>query len=783
MNLSRQIRDLLEFDKVLELIVKFCNSDDAKTLTRELLPFDNYYEATKEGEYVNTAKDILILDNSLPIEHLPHLSETLSRSRITGVVLDAEEILNVYDLACQSRKLFHFLSQQADGKPLFEDFKDSFFIDKNFEKSVSAVISPEGEIFDNASPQLRKIRGEIREKNNFLRTLIERILRKLTVDSLVQEEYVTQRDGRFVIPVKSEHKRHVRGFIHSESATGQTVYIEPEETLELNNELLSLSFAEKREIHRILLSLTQRIGELSYNLSSALHSLARIDSIFARAEYSIEVEGAFPRFIEEEPMQIINGRHPLLLKRIGIKNTVPLNLNIHNEKVVIITGPNAGGKTVVLKTVGLLSLLAQSGIHVPINPDSNFRFFSSIHIDIGDKQSIEDDLSTFSSHLSNIRDITDTCDSGALVLLDEIGTGTDPAEGSSIAISVLEFLRNKGAFVMATTHHGILKIYADNLDGFINCSMEFDTEKLQPSYSFRQGIPGSSYAFEVAERIGLSKDILSTAKDYVSSDKSNVEGLITELEERTRLLKEKTNQLEREKAKYEGLSVLYQKKNEEIARQKKEILEKSKIESQELLNGVNRQIEETIRNIKESNAEKEVVRTERKKIERIREKIETIKNPIQTTPDQSNIFKGDHVMIESTSTTGIVENIDQLKGEAMIIAGNLKLRIKISKLVKIKQQTIVKSPDQQRYDFRPVIESFRIDIRGKKPEEAEYEVLRFIDDAYAGDLPRIEILHGKGSGVLKLMVTEILKHHEHVKTFYYEKVEFGGEGITIAEIA
>jgi DNA mismatch repair protein MutS2 len=586
---------------------------------------------------------------------------------------------------------------------------------------------------------------------------------------------------RIVLPVKVEHKRHVRGFVHSESATGQTVYIEPEETLELNNEILSLGFAEKREIEKILRTLTEKIGEHSFALKESLNAISEFDSVFARAKYSLEIIGAFPTFEEHRSFDIIDSRHPILVKKIGWQNTIPLNLKMNENTVVLITGPNAGGKTVTLKTMGLIVLLVQSGIHVPIHPDSNFHFFEKVLVDIGDAQSIEDDLSTFSSHLTNIKNILNNASAKTLVLLDEIGTGTDPAEGAAIATAVLISLRDKGTNVFATTHHGSLKVIANQTDKFQNASMEFDTEELKPTYKFNQGIPGSSYAFEVASRIGLNEDFIELAKKYLDTDKNKIEQFLVNLEKKSKDLRDQLNKLELENIRLKSLANLYQDKIEKLENQKKEILADTKEKAQQYLSDINKKIETAIKNIKESNAKKEVIKKEKEVIESVKKQAEiTFKKEIPKTTVNIELKVGDYAAIKDTTTMGIIEEIDKTKNKALLTVGTLKIKAKYSDLIHAKKS----EQDKVHYIKNDSILndiSYRLDIRGKRADEAEYEIIRFLDNSNMNGLDRVEILHGKGTGALKLLVQQILKGYIHVKNYYYANIESGGDGVTIVE--
>jgi DNA mismatch repair protein MutS2 len=779
--IAARVIEKLEFEKVLEFISSYAYTNSGKEKILNVKPLTGLNEIEEMGKFVSEAKNILIENDNPPFEYLPDVSNSLSKSSIEGTALTIKDIKDILALAVSSRKLFNFLKSRTEESLLQAKFCENLFVDKMFEHHLTSVFNDAGEISDNASKKLREIRSDINDKSSRLRRVVNKLLKHLSDSYLVQDEYVTQRDGRIVVPVKSEHKKHVRGFIHSESATGQTVYIEPEETLELNNEILSLSFAEKREIERILKNLTRIIGEESYKLRSSLNAVAELDVIFSKAKYSLEVIGSFPSLRKDKPFKIINGKHPILVKKLGSKNTIPLNLKVEKNGVVLITGPNAGGKTVVLKTVGLLSLMVQCGIHVPVDPDSNFHIFNEILIDIGDEQSIEDDLSTFSSHLSNIKKIISESTDKSLILVDEIGTGTDPAEGSALATAVLLTLNKKGALTLATTHHGSLKLIAHDLDGFENASMQFDLENLTPTYLFRQGLPGSSYAFEVAERIGFNKDFIELSKKYLDVDKNKIEDFLVELETKSKTYRDQLNKAEVENTRLKGLTNLYHSRVTELEKQKKKILQETKTKADLFLKDVNKKVEQTIKTIKEANAEKSIVKDERKKIEELKvtsDELMPKAKEIVTSDFQLN--KGDGVKVRDTNIEGELLEFNKSKNKATIISGTMKLQVKFNEL--IPQKLKKKNADEYRpVNFEPVIETSTLDIRGYKPEDADYKVIRYIDNAFASNAGRVEILHGKGTGVLRNTVHQILKQHENVKKYYLADIEYGGEGITIVE--
>jgi DNA mismatch repair protein MutS2 len=776
------VLEKLEYGKILGYIAKYCSTEIGKGNVLTTTPFNDIKTADHEGCLVTEAKEIYIRNIPPPLEYLPDLRVVLAQSTIENSVLDSKKILEVLRLAVISRNLSNYLKSNSETSPKIYAISRNLFVDKVFEHHIQKVITENGEVKENASSQLLSIRKEINGKKDELVKVVNRIVKNLSEQDIVREDYLTLRDGRVVIPVKAEHKRHIRGFIHSESSTGQTVYIEPEQTLELNNEIITLSFAEKREIEKLLRELTKLIGIVSLQLKETLKIVSEIDSIFARAQYSIEVIGSFPTINNQKPLELKDARHPIILKRLSRERAVPLSVRIDQNKVIIITGPNAGGKTVVLKTLGLISLLLQSGIHIPASPDSNMHFFDNILLDIGDEQSIEDDLSTFSSHLANIRHVLEKADENSLVLLDEIGTGTDPAEGSALAAAVLVTLGKQGAIVFASTHHGSLKIIANELEGFENAAMEFDNINLKPTYLFKQGIPGSSYAFEVAKRIGFTNEFFQLAENYLDTDKHKVENFLIDLETKSKKLEQQLRDANLENERLTGLANLYQKNIDKQNNEKKEIIRKAKDDAEVYLRGVNSKIEKVIKELKESNASSEVIKKSQVLVKTIKEENRNIfKEVIDLKEIKTHFTVGDFVYIKGTETMGEIVELSKDMKKAVINTGKIKMNVP---LVNIEHSKPVKekAEDLSNYSYNISSPQIRLDIRGEKSGTAEFEVIKFIDTAYTSGLERVEILHGKGTGALKKMVIDLLKHHDKIKNFYFAPIEFGGEGITIAEL-
>ena len=778
---DKSATSILEFSKVLGFISKYSCTDLGKKLVETLEPFKKNSEVEYQGTLVSEAKNILIEKEPPPFISLPDLRDDISLSKIDGAVLSAKKLLEILNLAASSRNLFQFLHATDINAKNIVEYCTTLFVDKVFEKNISSIFDESGNIKDSASRELKRIRDDIKDKNIDLQKIVNKISKNLADQDILREEFLTLRDGRVVLPIKAEFKRQIKGFIHSESATGQTVYIEPEETLHLNNELITLSFAEKREIERILKELTKRVGENSIALQTSLHTIAKLDSVFARAHYSIAIIGSFPQINYDGLFEISDARHPILLQKYGREKTVPLSLSIsRNKNIIIITGPNAGGKTVALKTIGLLTLMVFSGIPIPASPDSNFSVVDGLFVDIGDQQSLEEDLSTFSSHLSNIKRILNAAGKNSIVLLDELGTGTDPAAGSALGASILYALKEKSCFVLASTHHGNLKFLSQYEECFQNAAMEFDTINLTPTYLLKQGLPGSSYAFEIVKRLGFSDAFISKAKSFLSDSTEKIDKSLIEIENTQQILKENQKQVERENSRLKGLTTLYQQRIEKLEAEKSQILKKAKLEAEEFLSKANKELEQTIKQLRESQAAAKEISSAKKVLANIKKDFESIPSP--KLPEAQNYeFKvGGFVKIKNSGSVGKIQTIDIQKKRASVLVGKLIMSVSLADLEPSdkKEEKNYSSLNNDSLTTQP---SFRFDIRGKRPDAIENDVIKFIDSAYMNGFDRVEILHGKGDGVLKKMVHSILREHIGVSKFYFAPLEIGGEGITIIE--
>jgi DNA mismatch repair protein MutS2 len=616
--------------------------------------------------------------------------------------------------------------------------------------------------------------------NDALRRRLESILRKVAQQEFLQDEIVTTRDGRFVIPIKSEYKHSVPGFIHSTSSSGATVFIEPAESLELNNALRELQLREQREIHRILADLTKQVSAIREPLAVSFSTLTEIDVIVARGKYSIEICGNPPVISPEPFIKLINARHPILLQHLKREEVVPLSIELGmGTHTLIITGPNAGGKTVTMKTVGLLSLCVQAGIHIPADSESELYPFQNYFVDIGDDQSIENDLSTFSSHLNSLHKILEEADASSLVLIDEIGAGTDPSEGGALAAIVLQDLTARRAITIATTHHGMLKVFAHETSGMDNASMEFDQESLGPTYRFRSGIPGSSYAFELAERLGISQSVLNRARVQMGDEKTKLESLLQELEHQIQEYKGQLRQTAKEKEHLESMVLSYEQKTTQLKRELGTIRKKAIEEAKEIVQQAHIKVERSVKEIRESGAQREIVHSSRQVLKKLGEDLEKFTAVEELTNPQGaeSIEKGDIVRIRDGHESGEVKEIHGK--DAIVLCGNARLRIALIDLHREQKQ--MKQVHTASAITVPEA-AHEIDLRGLFGDDAIAQVQAFLDNAYAAGLHRVDIIHGKGTGALRKKISEFVKMYPHMKTFRLGEWNEGGSGVTVVEL-
>ncbi|NBB87318.1 MAG: endonuclease MutS2, partial [Bacteroidetes bacterium] len=685
----------------------------------------------------------------------------------------------------------------------------------DIEERIREIVDEDGRVQDDASPELRRIRRLIIQRQADLREALNRELRSAVGQGYATEDQPTIRNGRMVIPVRAEAKRKVEGFVQDSSASGQTVYIEPAACLHLNNEVRELKSDERREIDRILRAMTKRLrGELDA-LRQNVRILSMLDLLQAKAKLANELDAVVPTLDTEGVVELRNGRHPaLLLHRLQQDGegepVVPLTLTLGEDyQTLLITGPNAGGKTVAMKTVGVLALMLAYGLPIPADDTSRMPVFDQVFVDIGDEQSIEEDLSTFSSHISNLRYVLKHATDRSLVLIDEAGTGTDPDEGGALAQAMLERLNERHTRTIATTHHGTLKVFAHQTEGVENGSMEFDHKTLRPTYRFQPAVPGSSYAFEIAERMGLAPDLISRARTLVGEQKAALEDLITTLERRTQALAARLKDADETLKKAQHEKQKYQERLQKSEKERTEIRQQALEEAERIVNEANARIERTIREIKEAEAEREATKQARERLESFKETVgdslEAVEDEGATeheppAPNAQNgaeaepkapatqatgpLAVGDRVRLDEGAMTGEVQALEN--GEAVITAGAMRMRVDRKRLTK------VGGPTEQRVTVNrtssgsePAIAqaSRSVDLRGYRVEEALTAVRRHLDTAMAANLNQVEILHGKGTGALREAIHEHLSQEPAVASFREAPLQHGGSGVTLVDLA
>jgi DNA mismatch repair protein MutS2 len=773
----------LELDKVVRQIQSLTHSDLGKESIRGLVPMADLTLIRAQLDLVSEMKTLLEGDEPLPIHDIVDIRESLQRASIEDYVLPPEALRGIARTLATCVLTSQYFVRRKGRYPLLEGAMAGFQADKLLEHHISSAIDEDGNVKDTASRELQLIRRQILDQHDALRRNLERLLRVFSEKGWAQEEIVTTRDGRMVVPIKVEHKNQIPGFIHSSSASGATVFVEPTETLELNNEIRTLQFREQREIEKILRGLTAEVRAAREQILVNLRVLTELDVLSAKGKYSIVVLGNAPTLGEGRGLRLLQAYHPLLLQKHRRQEIMPLTMELAEDyRTLIITGPNAGGKSIAMKTVGLLSILAQSGCHIPAAAESHLPLVTDLFVDMGDEQSIEHDLSSFSSHLTNLKHVCDEVNPTSLVLIDEIASGTDPQEGAALASAILEHLTAVGCLTVVTTHHGMLKTFAFENPAIQNGGMEFDQENLTPTYRFRPGVPGSSYALEMAARLNLPKEILERSRELKGKESSKLEDLILELEQQSQELRAATEKNRTEGAELEALKLDYQLKRKRIQQEAKEAKVQATLEAKDILERANTLVERTVMEIKQSAASKDVVRHAKKEMVQLHGQLAQDEKALLAEEERgpSRILEvGDPVRIRSTSTRGeIAAQVDA--STMLVLVGSMKVKVPVQDLEfssEKERKTVYQEP------LRTSTEVQReIDLRGLYGDEAITQIEKFLDGAILAGLSRVDIIHGKGSGALRKRVAEYLKKNPHIKSFRLGEWNEGGGGVTVVEL-
>ena len=765
----------LEFDKILKILQNFAHTDMGKSQVLEIVPLVNADEIKRLLFEVEQAKIIIQRYDETPLTGVLDIRETIKKAEI-GSVLNIDEFIRIVSHQEALSRTIVFVKKVISLNLDFSYLKNYYerlVSIAPLKQEIDRVIDKKGEIYDNATPKLAEVRKRIRVTEERIDSKMQSLVK--SEQAKLSDSLITIRNNRLVLPVKSEFKNSLKGIVHDQSASGETVFIEPIACVEMNNDLSRYFVEESQEIDNILRNLTYKVAEYTDELTSNLNIFTYLDIVFAKAKYALNNDFNRPDIVKDK-INLINAKHPLIPKDVVVGN----NISFHDYHHIIITGPNTGGKTVALKTLGLLSIMVQSGMLIPVGENSQTICFNNIFADIGDEQSIEQSLSTFSSHISNIIRIIKYADDNSLVLLDEIGSGTDPKEGASLAISIIEFLRKKKLYSMITTHYPELKTYAYDLDNTINASVEFDIETLKPTYRLKIGVPGTSNAIMIARRLGLNDEICKSAENVSLSFDTDVSKLIAKLEKQSLeldqdiiLYKEKILNLEKEKNNYQELQ-----KNEKIRQNK--ILKEFEKSQNEKQNQYLKRAEELIEEL--DNMKKTAFFKEHELAKLKKDVKETFYQKVKYKKvSDKNIKTGDTVKVLSYQRNGIVNK--ELKNDQYeIILGALTLTVKKDEI------EFVSRNSNDEFDVKPVqadnpVRSIKVelDLHGKRYEEAMLELDKFVDDCLLNNLEFAYIIHGIGTGALKKGVESYAKKNPHIKSYRRGNEGEGGLGVTVIQ--
>lgn len=785
---SKSLR-VLEFNKIKEELKKYTVTKAAKDIIEELQPYESAYEVQEHLEETREAFQLLIKKSAPPFEGLFDVREGIGKAE-KGFVLLPMQLLRIANLLRCSRRFKDYISHKEEEESfrIIEDICAGLTPNKNLENDIFNAIVSEEEVSDKASSTLYNIRRNLKEKNSSIKNKVNSLVRSYA--QYLQENIYTMRGERFVLPVKVEYKSSVPGLVHDQSSSGATLFIEPMSLVTLNNEIKELKLKEKAEIERILQELSQMVYDNIDIIKINSNILWELDFIFAKAKYGGSFNGIIPNLNEEGHFDIIQGKHPLIDPKVVVANDIYFNNGITS---IVITGPNTGGKTVTLKTIGLLHIMALSGLMISAKEGSTVSFFKEIFADIGDEQSIEQSLSTFSSHMTNIVNIIDNADENSLALFDELGAGTDPTEGAALAVSILEDLRKRRSRVVATTHYSELKAYALKIDGVENASVEFDVETLRPTYRLLIGIPGKSNAFEISKRLGLPSYIIDDAKSGISKDTLKFEDLIQSLQDKNIKAQKDVREAENArdealkiKGKYEEklnkLQVIREKADIEAKREAKAIIKEAKEEADKILKDI-RELEK----MGYSSDVRQKLEENRKQLKDRLEKVESDMNkPKDHGKKLTKVKQGDEVYYPKFNQKVVVISNPDNNGDMQVQAGIMKISVNLSELRAIEgnnkgQKASNKSKKKTlNLNLRQISSSF--DLRGMDSEEGIYAVDKYLDDAYMSGLGEVTIIHGKGTGILRNAISSMLKRHPHVKSYRLGAYGEGGDGVTVVEL-
>lgn len=793
----KKVLKILEFDKILEKMQDYTQSEYVKKRIIKLEPYEDMDSVCRAQKETTEAMATLLKLGNIPV----NLSVTDVRGSVKrgeqGGVLTPREFIDISRVLYVARRTKAYLQETSDECTVLKELQERLLTAKSLEDKINSAVVSEEEIADDASQELSTIRRKMKNLNGKIRDTLNNMIHSVHYKKFLQDAIVTMRSDRYVIPVRAENKSDVPGIVHDTSSTGQTLFIEPMGVVNANNEIRDLKAAEKREIERILAELTLAVVENSHEIFVDFSAITELDFIFCKGKLSVDMDATEPVLNTEGIVNLKRARHPLIDKDKVVAN----DINFGKETdTLVVTGPNTGGKTVTLKTVGLVSIMAAAGLHVTVGEGSDVAVFSKIYADIGDEQSIEQSLSTFSSHMVNIVKILKNVDNNTLALFDELGAGTDPTEGAALAISILEYLRHKGVKTLATTHYSELKLFALTTDGVENASCEFDVKTLQPTYRLLIGVPGKSNAFAISRRLGLSEEIIERANDILSDEDIKFEDVITDLETARATAERDAQENERMKRELKDLRKQIETDREKLKKNKSRILEEAHREAKIIVMDAKSEANEIIRDlermrqkgIKSGNIDtkaQKVRDTLKKREDTLDEKMKRVAKPKERFVDPpKNLMPGESVKIIDLDQEAVVLKTPDKSGNVRVEAGIIKMDVHITNLRRVdkseEKDALVKqyTPTTKSYESKTKNATTEIDVRGQYPEEAWANVDKFLDDCYLAGVSPVRIVHGKGTGVLKKHIREMLRRHKYVTSFRPGIFGEGEDGVTVAEL-
>lgn len=777
---------VLEYPKVKELLTAETSSPLGAQLVAALKPMSNLTQVRRALQETSEARLIYLTEN-LSMEGLCDILPSLRRAAI-GAILETGSLLEIAAVCSLSRRIYSFFKSKPD-YPLLGSHAGRLVTSKELEQAIRAAIDDSGEVKDAASSDLAKIRHDIRVLQGRLKQRLEAMIRSKAMQKFLQEPLITVRNDRYVLPIKLEYRQQVPGIIHDQSASGSTLFIEPAAAVEISNDLRRKAMAEEREVARILAELSAFVQSMVPQLESNMTLLAHFDLSLARGRLSYRQRATEPLLNDKGFLDLKNARHPLL----SAATVVPSNISLGGDfKILLITGPNTGGKTVTLKTVGLLALMALSGLHVPADEGSELAVFNSIFADIGDEQSIEQNLSTFSSHMVNIIDIIDQAEEQSLILLDELGAGTDPTEGAALAMSIIDHLRGIGSPLLVTTHYNELKSYAYQTAGVQNASVEFDVETLRPTYRLQIGLPGKSNAFEIATRLGLDSALIANAEAYLSGQEIRLEDLLSQLEQNRKDAEADRRLAHSLRLEAEMKAREAERELARLRQQERDILEKAKSEARSLLQNHRQMIEEAMSDLRAALSQGNTAGAEaHAALDAARETMRSLREQsaprIEEQPLPELIFAdkdfdtGDEVLVKHLGQRGQLL-APPAAGQVQVQLGALRLTCQLEQIEKIKPKEEVKRSGFHVLHRNRAALSLELDIRGQTVDEALPRIDKYLDDAIINALPTATIIHGKGTGALRQGVHEFLDNHQHVASYRLGGQGEGGSGATVVKL-